>query len=138
MPTTGDAPVPRGPSRVEAVELVFVYNAPDGVIAALGDMIHKIVSPSTYPCSLCAVTYGAFTMRPAWRAYLRTLPCPARFYHRDGFRRDWPAIDAALPAVFLRRAGTLRLLLDRATLDAQRDVDQLIVTLNAALARAFA
>ena len=104
MPTTGDAPVPRGPSRVEAVELVFVYNAPDGVIAALGDMIHKIVSPSTYPCSLCAVTYGAVAMRRDWKTYLARLPHRIKFYHRDGFARAFPGLDIAPPAILIADA----------------------------------
>lgn len=43
--------------------LIFVYNAKSGLISAFGDMVHKIVSPATYPCSLCALTYGAVCAR---------------------------------------------------------------------------
>jgi len=45
--------------------LLFVYNADGGLLPGLKDMFHKILSPGTYPYSLCAVTYGATFMRPA-------------------------------------------------------------------------
>ena len=53
-----------------STRLVIVYNADAGLAAALFDAVHKVVAPATYPCSLCAVTYGALTMRPQWRRYL--------------------------------------------------------------------
>jgi len=50
--------------------LVIVYNANAGLMAGVMDSVHKIVSPSTYPCQLCAVTYGLTSMRKEWRAFL--------------------------------------------------------------------
>ena len=44
--------------------LVFVYNADSGFFEALKDGVTKFASPSTYPCRLCALTYGLATMRP--------------------------------------------------------------------------
>ena len=41
------------------MRLVFVYNANAGLVAGMLDSVHKVVSPATYPCSLCAVTYFA-------------------------------------------------------------------------------
>ncbi len=120
---------------MSAATLIFVYNAPDGIGAALIDAAHKLISPDTYPCSLCAVTYGAVAMRREWKAYLAALPHPVRFYHRDGFRRAYPLLDIALPAVLIAEgAEAPRLLIDAATLDAQQDVASLITTLDAALA----
>lgn len=114
--------------------LIFVYNAADGVFAAIGDAVHKAVSPDTYPCSLCAITYGAVRMRPEWRAYLKSLPYEVRFYHRPDFRRAYPAVDVSLPAILLSEDDeTPRLLVDAATLNQIRDVDGLIATLGAAL-----
>ena len=45
---------------------LFVYNADSGPLKALFDFGHKIVSPGTYPCSLCRLTYGPFGMRREW------------------------------------------------------------------------
>lgn len=114
--------------------LILVYNAPDGIVAAIKDVLHKIVSPATYPCSLCAVTYGAVAMRRDWKRYLATLPYPKRFYHRDGFRRTYPGLDVTLPVILIAQNGAApRVLIDAATLDAQLSVKGLIATLDAAL-----
>ncbi len=53
-------------------------------------IVHKVVSPATYPCSLCATTYGAVAMKPAWRAYLRRLSLGVAFFHRPDFRAPTP------------------------------------------------
>lgn len=114
--------------------LIFVYNAPDGIGAALIDAVHKIVSPATYACSLCMITYGAVAMRPEWRAYLRSLPFATAFYHRDGFARAYPALAGTpLPAILLAEQGRIAPLLDAATLDTLPDIPSLIAALDAAI-----
>ena len=81
--------------------LLFVYNADGGQLAGLKDLFHKILSPATYPCSLCAVTYGAASMRPEWRQFIQALPVPVEFLHRDEFVRDYPQWrTCSLPAAF--------------------------------------
>ena len=69
--------------------LIFVYNADGGRLAGLKDMFHKILSLSTYSCSLCTVTYGATSMQPQWQEFIRKLPAPVNFLHRDEFIRDY-------------------------------------------------
>lgn len=100
--------------------LIFVYNADGGRLAGLKDMFHKILSPSTYPCSLCAVTYGATAMQPEWRAFIETLPVPMEFLHRDEFIRDYPKWAAhPLPAAFaVGTGGTLTSFIEAPELDA--------------------
>jgi len=39
------------------MNLIFVYNANGGLVNSWLDTAHKIVSPSTYSCSLCAITF---------------------------------------------------------------------------------
>ena len=81
--------------------LLFVYNADGGTLAGLKDMFHKILSPATYPCSLCAITYGATSMQPQWRQFIKTLPMPVEFLHRDEFVRRYPRwAQHPLPAAF--------------------------------------
>ena len=55
------------PSR-PAPRLLVVYNADSGILNALGHAVHKLVKPETYPCSLCAITYGAVSMRKEWKS----------------------------------------------------------------------
>lgn len=118
-----------------ADRLIFVYNADGGIFAAMADAAHKIVSPATYPCSLCAITYGAVSMKGEWKAYLKQLPTAPRFHHRDDFARAWPGLEVALPAILVDRAGQHpELLVDAATLDRQTNIAALITTLEQALA----
>ncbi len=116
--------------------LIFVYNAADGVFAAIGDAVHKVLSPVTYPCSLCTITYGALRMRPEWRAYLESLPYPARFLHRGEFARAYPGLTVPLPAILLDAGrDDPRILVDAGTLNGIGDVEELIGALDAALTR---
>lgn len=85
--------------------LIFIYNADGGVLDALGDMVHKIVSPATYPCSLCALTYGPVATRGAWRRFLKRLGLPTLFLYRDEFRGELDRRNLALPAVLLGSDG---------------------------------
>ena len=99
--------------------LLFVYNADGGRLAGLKDMFHKILSPSTYPCSLCAITYGATSMEPEWREFIKTLPVPVEFLHRDEFIRDYPQqAQHPLPAAFAVENGALQPFIEAPEMDA--------------------
>ncbi|TGE28434.1 hypothetical protein [Hymenobacter metallicola] len=89
-------------------QLVFVYNADAGLFGAVLDLAHKLVSPTTYPCSLCAITYGV-RMRPEWKAFIAGLPIDSEFLHRDELAALYPWLsDTPLPAVFMKdRHGEL-------------------------------
>jgi hypothetical protein len=81
--------------------LLFVYNADAGLLAGLKDTFHKILSPSTYACALCAITYGATSMRPEWREFIQRLPVAVDFLHRDEFAAAYPQwARHRLPAAF--------------------------------------
>lgn len=83
-------------------QLVFVYNADTGLVNSLLDLAHKLVSPATYPCSLCAITHGT-RIRPEWKEFVATLPLPTVFLHRDEFLEKYPQQAAtALPVIFVR------------------------------------
>jgi hypothetical protein len=81
-------------------QLIFVYNADSGMFNTLADIGHKIFSPETYACQLCALTHGYFRERDQWRAFVESLEAECDFMHRDEFRRRWPDTHAELPAVF--------------------------------------
>ena len=116
---------------MSGARLVLVYNAEAGIVAGLMDSIHKLVSPATYPCSLCAVTYGAVAMHARWRDFLRTLPYPTEFYHRPDFRAAFPAAaDTPLPLIALAHSDRIVPLLDAVALDAAISLDDLIAALE--------
>jgi hypothetical protein len=100
--------------------LLFVYNADGGLLPGLKDMFHKILSPATYPCSLCGITYGATSMRPEWKEFVKRLPVPVEFLHRDEFVRDFPLWrDYRLPAAFIMASsGKIKPFIDAREMDA--------------------
>ena len=97
--------------------LLFVYNADRGFFNMMADISHKVLSPSTYPCNLCALTHGAFSMRKEWRDFLNKMKHPLTFLHRDEFRKKFKLEDA-LPAIYIQdlRTEELRPFIDAATL----------------------
>jgi hypothetical protein len=71
----------------------------------LADIGHKIFSPETYNCQLCALTHGHFRERDGWRAFVESLEVGCDSMHRDEFLRRWPGSSAEIPAVFRLKAS---------------------------------
>jgi hypothetical protein len=117
--------------------LIFVYNADSSPLAQAFDFLHKAISPATYACNLCKVTYGTFAIKREWREFLKSLPCRTVFYHRDKFRRCYPRLaDAALPAIFTDcEDGGLELLANAQELNAQPSLEALEKVILAKLFR---
>lgn len=107
--------------------LLFVYNADSGRWNAYLDMAHKIFSPSTYPCSLCDLTYGIFKIRPEWDDFVKNAPVPMAFLHRDEFWEQYPAWrEWPLPTVLkVGSDGHILPLLGAAELDGLETIEAL-------------
>ena len=70
-------------------KLLFIYNANSGLGNTLLDGAHKILSPSTYECKLCDITYGAFTERKIWKAFRKGSSIEMEFLHKDEFLKQY-------------------------------------------------
>lgn len=116
------------------MKLVFVYNAEAGLLNGIMDSIQKVVSPSTYACDLCAITYGLTTMNSKWRVWLKQLDMPAQFFHRADFRRAWPDENVRLPAILMEKDDQLTALIAADAFESIKHVDQLIAVLEGKLA----
>lgn len=118
-----------------APTLILVYNANGGPLNALGDAVHKLVSPATYPCLLCALTYGAVSMRREWRAFLDGLGLPALFLYRDELLGDLDDRDISLPAILLcDNEPEPRVLIGAEEINALPDLAELIALVRSRLA----
>ena len=118
--------------------LVFVYNADSGLFNAVADAAHKIFSPRTYQCNLCALTHSALGMRREWRRFLEGLGVPLEFLHADEWRARYGAAGVPLPAVFRRDGDGVEMFLDAGAINACRtgeDLQRLIVGQLPALKR---
>lgn len=126
MNTEPSTPASDSPQRKSS--LIFVDNADAGLMAALFDSAHKLLSPATYDCQLCALTHGLAGPREQWSAFLKTLDVPLEFLHRDEFRRRFARLagSTALPAIFRERDGTLEPVIDGTVLRGMTDLDALI------------
>ena len=105
--------------------LVFVYNADSGVFNTLADAAHKIFSPRTYACHLCALTYGAVSMRGEWKQFLEGLGRPLEFLYADELATRYNLNDIRLPAVFTKVGGGLNVLAGADAINACRTLDEL-------------
>ena len=109
------------------VKVIFVYNAQSGLFSALSDYVHKIVSPSTYECQLCSVTYGNLGMHSTWRSYVEALPAKVIFTYKDKLRDDQPLMkQTALPAAFVITNGETLLAVDADAMNACQNETELI------------
>ena len=130
-----------GSTASSNTRLLFVYNADTGLIQALMHAVHKQLRPETYPCSLCALTYGAVSMRGDWKTFWQDLDAEVLFYHRDDFTAAFSrygtggAQEIALPVIMIDQADAeLRVLISNEELDAMVDVNELMARVKKELA----
>ncbi|MBI2031036.1 MAG: hypothetical protein HYT08_00275 [Candidatus Levybacteria bacterium] len=91
------------------MELIFVYNADSGFFNSIKDLIHKSVSPKTYGCNLCGLTFSGASMKQEWREFLDSLPIRATFLHKDEFTKQYPKYAMiTYPVVFKKENGILK------------------------------
>ena len=106
-------------------QLLFVYNANSGYLHAFIDAMHKTLSPNTYQCDLCALTYSSTGMKREWRQFIRDLPLQTVFLHRDEFYSQYPDAQQSLPAVFLIDKSKLSLIVTANQLNNMSELSQL-------------
>ncbi len=105
--------------------LVFVYNADSGFVSTLLDIGHKIVSPQTYSCNLCAITHSTFSMRDEWKQFVAGLGVSVEFLHRDELAKQYGIRDVALPVVFSKTNGALEAWITREEINRCRSLKEL-------------
>jgi hypothetical protein len=67
-------------------KLIFVYNANSGSKASIKDTLHKVINPSSYPCKLCALTYGLTSEKNKWKKFRTSTSTEFEFLHADEFK----------------------------------------------------
>jgi len=90
------------------IKIIFVYNADSSLFAQLTDYTHKLISPQTYKCNLCRITYGNLGMKQEWKEFIQQLSYKIVFLHKDEFLRLYPTLSTvSFPAVFQEKNNTL-------------------------------
>ena len=111
-------------------KLVFVYNADSGTINALKDMIQKNISPDTYECNLCALTYGNLGMRRRWKTFIKELSIEVEFLHKDEVNTE-----EKLPAAFYKSDGREELFVSSEEINDCESLEELIELVDRRLKR---
>ncbi len=112
-------------------QVLFVYNADGTVAGKVRDFLHKALRPDTYPCQLCAVTYGYVSMRAEWREFVASLDADVEFLHRDELRAEHSVVAAGeLPAAWQSVDGMWQPLVDAPTMNACLDLQSLIAVVR--------
>ncbi|NCT17624.1 MAG: GTPase [Flavobacteriaceae bacterium CG_4_8_14_3_um_filter_34_10] len=109
--------------------LLFVYNANSGKINGYLDALHKVVSPKTYACNLCDITYGIFKEKKDWKKFRETSKTPMEFLHADEFKKKYASKFGhkfTFPIVLLDNANDLEIFIQTKELNEMKDVDALI------------
>ena len=59
------------------------------------DSGHKILSPSTYNCSLCKMTHGILKEKQIWTQFRNESHLDMMFYHKDEFEKEYAKLFSA-------------------------------------------
>jgi len=111
------------------MKLIFVYNANSGKLTAAFHVAHKIISPSTYACNLCTLTYGTFTERDVWKKFREESDTELVFYHKDEFENEFKK-QFTYPIVLKDENGELSEYISTDKINAINDVEELIAQLK--------
>ncbi len=107
------------------MKLIFVYNADSGLFNTVTDIAHKVLSPKTYSCNLCALTHGHFKIKQDWVDFLEQIDTEMEFLHRDEFLEKHHQSNLELPAIFAEENGELSLWLDQSNINKLTDLKDL-------------
>jgi len=115
----------------EDKELIFIYNAKSGLVNEMIDFAHKIVSPETYDCNLCAISYGTFTKKKGWSYYINSLPIKSTFTYKDKISALKKGLSSLkFPTIIIRDGVELNEIISRNEINSIKNINQLISLLN--------
>ncbi len=99
-------------NKVPKQNLIFVYNAKSGGLNAVLDYVHKMVSPDTYDCNLCKLTYDNFGQIKKWNDFLTSSNISVDYYYKDHLIQIGMDPEMELPAVFFNDKSCILTLLN--------------------------
>ena len=115
--------------REDESELIFIYNAKSGLVNEFLDFAHKIVSPSTYNCNLCALSYGNFSMNKKWSDYISSLPVKSTFTYKDKVSK-YGYDNIKLPSIIYQDKSKSKVIVSSVEINKLKKIDQLINILS--------
>jgi hypothetical protein len=111
------------------MKLIFVYKADSGKLNAALDIAHKLLSPATYKCDLCSLTYGPLSEKTVWREFREQSDDELVFYHQDEFESLYTG-RFDYPVILEETDGDLRIHLSNEEIGRLKTVEELIARLK--------
>ena len=111
-------------------EIYFIYNAKGGKWNYIVDTVHKYVSPSTYECNLCQITYD-LKMKKAWKDFVEKTPHKFHFLHLEELNdHGLEKYKNQLPICLEKNFMEIKVIIDKETMDKFKNEFDLINNLN--------
>ncbi|MDO6519160.1 GTPase [Zobellia uliginosa] len=110
-------------------KLIFIYNADSGLKNALLDSTHKILSPSTYNCNLCDITFGVFTENKIWKRFREEADLEMEFLHKDEYKKQYASKFGnkfSFPIILAQSDGELQVFVSTEEMNTIEDARSLI------------
>lgn len=113
-------------------KILFIYNAHSDTGRQLFDLAHKMLSPTTYGCSLCALTFGKFTEKQRWKTFRKSLISKGyrlSFLHKDEFQKSYKSKFGhafTFPVVLIETDYDLEIAIGTQQLNEMEGVEELI------------
>lgn len=114
-------------------QLVFVYNADSGMFNTLTDIAHKVFSPQTYECNLCAISHSYLSERSEWKEFIQDLGVECEFLHRDEFLKKYSSSEKNFPVIYELTNGELKLRLSAEQINSCKSMDDLKTAINSVI-----
>ena len=96
----------------------------------LFDVGHKLFSPSTYSCNLCALTFNTFSENKTWKKFREKSNIKMAFYHIDEFEKEFPNHQFEYPIILKQTDSDLDIFIDKDELNKITNVESLIEVLD--------
>ena len=112
-----------------AQKLLFIYNANSGKANAFLDSMHKVLSPQTYDCKLCELTFGAVLENRTWKKFRQETDREMVFLHKDEFAKKYKSkfgYKFSFPIVLIEGGNGLEVVIATEELNQLKTVQALV------------
>lgn len=112
--------------------ILFVYNAKTGFWNKTFDTAHKIVSPSTYSCSLCGLTHGNFSEKEDWKKFKNDFSWDFTFLYKNQFEELYAeeGVKYEFPVILKKENDSFIKLIGADQIDQLNSLKELIVLIK--------
>ena len=108
-------------------DFIFIYNAKGGKWNGTLDLIHKYLSPATYKCNLCKITFD-IVMKKKWKDFIKSSSHNFIFLHKeDLIKNNMENYQNQLPLCIEKKNGEYDVVISAIKMKTLRNEDDLIL-----------